>query len=1237
MNKVNFLFSLLFSVMITIPLKGQKGMEYYLPEGQYDPSIPTPSDILGYNPGDWHVGHDQLLIYLKAIAAASDRVEITEYARSHEHRPLVNLIISDPTNLSNLEAIRKEHLKLTDPSVSNKVDISSLPAVLYQGYSIHGNESSGANAALVNAYYLAAGQSNEVLNTLKNTVIILDPCYNPDGLNRFASWANTHKSKTLVSDPLSRELNEVWPRGRTNHYWFDLNRDWLLLTHPESQGRIKVFHEWRPNVLTDHHEMGTNSTFFFQPGIPSRTNPNTPQLNQDLTEKIGTYHAAALDSIGSLYYTKASFDDFYYGKGSTYPDANGCIGILFEQASSRGHLQESVNGTLSFPFTIRNQFVTSVSTQKATAAMREELLIFKRDFYKKQKKAAQASKIKGYVISDKDKVKLSNFHRILSAHKVDMFALNQDVSLNGKTYKKDDAFYVPMEQNQYLMVKTIFEKVRTFPDSLFYDVSAWTLPLAFDLTYSEVTSAPKIGAKVTSMKPKGNLHTMDDAYAFILDWKSYNAPAALFQVMDKGLRTMVINKSFSIPTEIGDRQFNIGDVVIPVQGQKLSLEEIKSSLKAISEAYSVDFYGVKTGWADNNMTLGNPEVDILEQPSVAMIVGEGVTSYDIELITCSDTTGWPQDSCFGLIIPFPDTLGDLILVAEGFGVPPYSYSWSTGDTTQSIQAPDSGIVCVTITDAMGCAIETCLDVSGPGGWGGHDSCFAAITCDSAGNLVALGFGEPDFTYIWSTGDTTETISPPDTGEYCVTITDATGCVAEACTFVHGPDTTGWGDSCFAFILPAPTGTGQLSLIGEGFGIPPYTFIWSTGDTSQIIQAPDTGVVCVTITDANGCVAESCIDVEDLGGWGGPDSCYAEIGCTAAGDLVAIGFGQPDFTYLWSTGDTTESISPPDTGLYCVTITDATGCEAEACTYVHGGGIDTTGSDLILGYAFLDSVSSGDLESVVIEFYIDNNGTFELERSVDAEMDGPFPFFVFEAQDLPFGSYIIKAIPTSADNKALPTYFGDTDVWDDATILDYQGGLSVIGIQILEKTGLQVHGKGSIAGSLIDQSGFIQSGSENGSPMVNAPILLKDEYGDILEIGWTDQLGEFRFEGLAEGLYKLTFDVINMASDEIEVYLNSGEEKNINWEIKNSTTSVLDDPTYELMVVPNPAVDRVWVQLDEEMMGGQLHIMSLSGKTVLSVLIESSEQMLDISHLSSGMYLATFRKDDQNLNIKIFKQ
>jgi len=294
-----------------------------------------------------------------------------------------------------------------------------MPVVIYQGNSIHGNEPSGGNGALATAYYLAAAQGEYIDDLLDNAIILLDPCYNPDGFQRFSSWVNSHKGKNLISDPNSREYNEVWPRGRTNHYWFDLNRDWLLLTHPESQGRIRHFHHWKPDILTDHHEMGSNSTFFFQPGIPSRTNPNTPKLNQELTAEIATFHAAALDEIGSLYYSKESFDDYYYGKGSTYPDAQGCIGILFEQASSRGHYQSTDHGILTFPFSIRNQVATMLSTQKAGLALRKDLLEYKRKSFKEAQSLASSNGVKGYVFNDDgDPYRAERFIAILQQHQI---------------------------------------------------------------------------------------------------------------------------------------------------------------------------------------------------------------------------------------------------------------------------------------------------------------------------------------------------------------------------------------------------------------------------------------------------------------------------------------------------------------------------------------------------------------------------------------------------------------------------------------------------------------------------------------------------------------------------------------------------------------------------------------------------------------------------------------------------
>ena len=260
------------------------------------------------------MNRSQLVSYMKLIAEKSDRAIIEEYARSYENRPLLHLIFTSPENQKNLPELKKEHHNLCNPTESSDLNISDMPVVIVLGYSIHGNEASGANASILMAYYLAAAQSPEMDEMLKNSIILVDPSLNPDGLTRFTTWANMHKSQQISPDPNNRAFYEVWPGGRSNHYWFDMNRDYLLLTNPESKGRVEKLQEWRPNIVTDHHEMGSNSTFFFQPGIPSRNNPLTPEMNYTLTKRIASFHAKALDKIGSYYVSEENFDDYYFGK-----------------------------------------------------------------------------------------------------------------------------------------------------------------------------------------------------------------------------------------------------------------------------------------------------------------------------------------------------------------------------------------------------------------------------------------------------------------------------------------------------------------------------------------------------------------------------------------------------------------------------------------------------------------------------------------------------------------------------------------------------------------------------------------------------------------------------------------------------------------------------------------------------------------------------------------------------------
>tara|TARA_B100000795_G_scaffold269815_1_gene260533 strand:- start:4323 stop:6812 length:2490 start_codon:yes stop_codon:yes gene_type:complete len=609
-----FVFFLFFSISIS----AQKvDLSYYLPKNvTYDKSVPTPKQVIGHEVGEWHVTHDKLVEYMKALAASSDRISIEDRGKTYEDRPLLLLTITSPENHKNLDEIRKTHINATD---DNSVDISNNPIVVYQGFSIHGNEPSGSNAALAVAYYLAAADNIDDL--LNNTVILFDPSFNPDGLQRFAYWANTNKSKNINPDPNDREYSEIWPRGRTNHYQFDMNRDWLPVQLLESKARIASFHKWLPNLLTDHHEMGSNSSFFFQPGIPSRTNPLTPQLNQDLTKEIATYHAKALDKIGSLYYSEESFDDFYYGKGSTFPDINGSIGILFEQASSRGHAQETANGVLTFPFTIRNQFTAALSTLEAAKNMRVKILQYQQDFYKESRNSGEK---KAIVFGDeKDGAKSFHLAEVLKRHQVKIHEVKSDFTSNGKNFKKGYSYVVPMNQKNQRLVKAMFDVRKTFKDSLFYDVSAWTFNHAFGVDYAENVSLSKAGNEITSLKINTGTVSLKSDYGYLMPWNEYYTPKALNAFLQKGLRAKVSMKNF----KNAGNPYEYGTIFVPVQNQKLDADELYQFLIKVSDESHVNIVGVTTGLNDG-IDLGSSNFSAIKKPKVAMLVGSGVVSYD---------------------------------------------------------------------------------------------------------------------------------------------------------------------------------------------------------------------------------------------------------------------------------------------------------------------------------------------------------------------------------------------------------------------------------------------------------------------------------------------------------------------------------------------------------------------------------------------------------------------------------
>jgi hypothetical protein len=608
------------------------GLDYFLPGVKgYDAKVPKPAEYLGFEMGEWHLQHHELVGYMQKLAERSERVKLVEYARSHGRRPLLMLMITSPKNHGRLEEIRKAHVARALGAKDAKVEE---PLVVTMGYGIHGNEPSATHAGVVLAYHLAADPSAETVKLLEQTVVLLDPCLNPDGFERFSSWSNAFRGQHPSAHRREYEHAEGWPSGRSNYYWFDLNRDWLPAVHPESKGRLKFFHEWMPNVVTDYHEMGNvNSSYFFQPGIAKMVHPNTPEENQALTLLMAESHAKALDGMGSLYYAGESFDDFYIGKGSTYPDVNGSVGVLFEQASSRGFHQDTEHGRLTFAFTIRNQLATSLSTLRSVHGARGRFLAYQKQFFVDALAAAREDEVKAYVLSaGGDRARLLAFKELMDLHQIENWMISGKPA--GKAVVQagaGDSLVVPLEQRQYGLLKTIFEKRTTFASHLFYDVSAWHLPSAYGLQVAEAKEMPnraqeakgRVRAQLLGEKGEGSV------YAYAFQWSPRFAPRALFRLLTAGVRCKVATKPFVLRTGSGSgkARYARGSIVVPLGIQDpAALAELEGILKAIVEEDLVDVQVVRTGMNDGVPSLGSPSFFPVEDPRVALVVGEGASS-----------------------------------------------------------------------------------------------------------------------------------------------------------------------------------------------------------------------------------------------------------------------------------------------------------------------------------------------------------------------------------------------------------------------------------------------------------------------------------------------------------------------------------------------------------------------------------------------------------------------------------
>lgn len=646
MLPMSFARRLLLAVVLLLPLAAAAQTAYYFPdaaEADFDPAIPTPEAFLGYPVGSHYTRHDRIVDYMRELARVSDRVHIEDTGRSYEHRPLVALLITSPANHARREELRRAHAALADPEAAAP-DPTQVPVVVGLYYSVHGAETSSGEAALLTAYYLAASRSPQTLRWLDSAIVLLDPAQNPDGRDRAANWHNAWKSNPPIADPLDKEHNEPFPGGRFNHYFTDLNRDWLAATQRETRHKLELFHQWRPNVQIDFHEMGSGSTYYFEPSPSSMHSPLLPQASYDFNVTLARYHARALDSLGSLYFTREVFDNFSPVYGSTYPDFHGGVGVTVEQASSRGLIQDTPNGPLEFRFTIRNQVAIGLATVEGAVSEHADLFQLQRDFFRSAREQGRRHPHAAFVFGDPDDQGLTRtLLDLLLTHRIRVHALAAPVTVDGQTWEPGSAFVVPSAQPQFRLVHSIFEETPETSDSV-YGSTSYAIAHAYGIRNARLRRAPALGEAITAVPaPLQAGASGTAAYAWAIDWRDINAPRALAALLEQDLRVRSAFEPFTARTATGETAFGRGTLVIPVAGQPLDAEALRAAVDEATRQAGVVAHALGTGQSVAGIDLGSNSVRPIRKPNIALVVGQGVSPTEIgsTWFALSERLQWP--------------------------------------------------------------------------------------------------------------------------------------------------------------------------------------------------------------------------------------------------------------------------------------------------------------------------------------------------------------------------------------------------------------------------------------------------------------------------------------------------------------------------------------------------------------------------------------------------------------------
>lgn len=594
-------------------------------------AVKSPDEFFSHKLGEQFTPHHELVAYFEYLAAnASATMRLEKYGTTNEGRPLYIAIFSSPENMARLEQIRTNNLKMTGLA-DGKPDLSNPVAIVWLSMSVHGNEPSGSECSPILAHRMATQADEEMSGWLKNTVVVLDPSLNPDGYDRYTHWNRMVSNFLQNTNPDSREHREPWPGGRTNHYYFDLNRDWAWATQVESQQRLAVYQHWMPHIHADVHEQFVDNPYYFAPAAEPMHDYITP-WQRDFQTTIGENHAHYFDKNGWLYFTKETFDLFYPSYGDTYPMFSGAIGMTYEQAGNSSAGLAIINGlgdTLTLRDRIEHHLTTCLSTIEIGSKNASKIVESYREYYSKS--ASQPpGQYKAFVIRESnDPNKINALCQFLDRHQIRYGRVGAGLSgvrafdyASGKETSvsiNPNDVVISAYQPKAVLVQVLFEPESRLSDSLTYDITAWALPFAYGLDAYALKERLESKKAFEPYKAR-EVKLAASPYAWCVHRRSLAEAVFLSEIMQKGVRVRTAAKSFAI----ADQNFDAGAFVINRADNRLIANELDKIVQTAAEKANVPLHPIFTGFSGKGSDLGSDAFAPLERPSVALVYGDDV-------------------------------------------------------------------------------------------------------------------------------------------------------------------------------------------------------------------------------------------------------------------------------------------------------------------------------------------------------------------------------------------------------------------------------------------------------------------------------------------------------------------------------------------------------------------------------------------------------------------------------------